>query len=71
MNQRKFIFIKEYSGEYGKIPQGTELIFFRGFRYMNGGRVHPAYQKILLNIIQNEDLKEEYLKEVRIINNKI
>ena len=38
---------------------------------MNGGMVHPAYQKILLNIIQNEDLKEEYLKEVRIINNKI
>jgi hypothetical protein len=71
MNQRKFIFIKEYSGENGKIPQGTELIFFRGFLYMNGGMVHPAYQKILLNIIQNEDLKEEYLKEVRIINNKI
>jgi hypothetical protein len=38
---------------------------------MYGGMVHPAYQKILLNIIQNEDLKEEYLKEVRIINNKI
>lgn len=71
MNQRKFIFIKEYSGEYGKIPQGTEIIFFRGFLYMNGGMVHPAYQKILLNIIQNEDLKEEYLKEARIINNKI
>ena len=52
MNQRKFIFIKEYSGEYGKIPQGTELIFFRGFLYMNGGMVHPAYQKILFNIIQ-------------------
>ena len=71
MNQRKFIFIKEYSGEYGKIPQGTELIFFRGFLYMNGGMVHPAYQKVLLGIINDDRLRNEYLKEVKIINNKI
>ena len=71
MNQKKFIFVKEYQGQEGKIPQGTELIFFRGFIYMNGGMVHPAYQKVLLNIINNDKLKDEYLKEVRIINNKI
>ena len=71
MNQRKFIFIKEYSGEYGKIPQGTELIFFRGFLYMNGGMIHPAYQKLLCGIIQNDDLKDEYLREVKIINNNV
>lgn len=71
MNQKKYIFLKDYHGEHGKIPQGTEIIIFRGFLYMNGGMVHPAYQKILLNIITNDKLSKEYLKEVQIINNKI
>lgn len=71
MNQKKYIFVKEYQGQEGKIPQGTEIIIFRGFVYMNGGMVHPAYQRILLNIIANDELKNEYLREVRIINNKI
>ena len=71
MNQKKYIFVKEYQGQEGRIPQGTEIIIFRGFVYMNGGMVHPAYQKILLGIITNDKLKIEYLREVRVINNKI
>ena len=71
MNQKKFIFVKEYQGQEGKIPQGTELIFFWGFIYMIGGMVHPAYQKVLLGIINDDRLRNEYLKEVKIINNKI
>lgn len=71
MNQKKYIFVKEYQWQEGRIPQGTEIIIFRGFVYMNGGMVHPTYQKILLNMITNNKLKDEYLREVRVINNKI
>lgn len=71
MNQKKYIFVKEFKTSEGSIPEGTEIIIFRGFIYMNGGMVHPAYQKLFINLICNDNLKDEYLREVRIINNKV
>lgn len=71
MEQVKYIFIKEFKTQDGNIPQGTEIRLFRGFVYMNGGMVHPAYNNILMNIINNPKLHNEYLREVNIIHNKV
>ena len=71
MEQVKYVFIKEFKTQDGNIPQGTEIILFRGFVYMNGGMVHPAYNNILINIINNQKLHDEYLREVNIIHNKL
>ena len=48
MNQKKYIFIKEYQGQEGKIPQGTEIIIFRGFVYMNGRNGSPSVSKNII-----------------------
>ena len=71
MEQVKYVFIKEFKTQDGNIPQGTEIILFRGFVYMNGRMVHPAYNNILMNIINNPKLHNEYLREVNIIYNTI
>lgn len=71
MRQRKYAFIKPYSSREGVIPEGSEIIVFRDVVYLNGGMIHPAYQQMLMNIVQNENLNKEYLKEVQVIQNKI
>lgn len=71
MRQRKYVFIKPYSSREGVIPEGSEIIVFRDVVYLNGGMIHPAYQQMLMNIVQNENLNKEYLKEVQVIQNKI
>lgn len=71
MEQKRYVFIKDYKNEKGTIPNGSEITLFRGFIYMNGGMILPAYNKIIMNILRNEDLKNEYLREVKIIQNKI
>ena len=71
MEQKRYVFIKDYKNEKGTIPNGSEITLFRGFIYMNGGMILPAYNKIIMNILINEDLKNEYLREVKIIQNKV
>lgn len=69
--QKKYVFIKPYGTKEGIIPEGSEIIVFRDIIYLNGGMIHPAYQQVLMNIISNNNLNNEYLKEVSIIQNKI
>ena len=38
---------------------------------MNGGMIHSAYANIFHHILNNPNLKDEYLREVNIIHNKI
>ena len=38
---------------------------------MNGGMLHPAYNNMIMNIINNPKLRKEYLIEMDIIPNKI
>ena len=71
MNQKKYIFKKEYKTPHGNIPINTEIILFRGFVYMNGGMIHSAYANIFHQILNNPQLKNEYLREVNVIHNKI
>jgi hypothetical protein len=38
---------------------------------MNGGMIQPAYIQVIMGIINDPQLKEEYIKEEEIIHNKI
>ena len=69
--RKKFIFIKPFKTKEGVIPEGSEIILFRGNVYMNGGLLHPVYNSMILNIINDNKLKNEYLIETEIIPNKI
>ena len=69
--QLKFVFKEPYSTQEGTIPQGSEIIIFRNTVYLNGGMIHPAYQKILRNIIDDKAMREKYLKQLPIIHNKV
>lgn len=69
--KKKYVFIKSFCTKEGVIPIGTEIILFRGNVYMNGGMLYPSYKSLILNLIKNKELKDEYLEEFKIINNKI
>lgn len=69
--RRKFVFIKSFKSPHGTIPEGSEITIFRGFIYMNGGMIQPAYNQIILGIINDPQLKNEYIREEEIIHNKI
>jgi hypothetical protein len=69
--ERKFIFKKRYECRFGAIPQGSELIEFRGAYYFNGGMVLPAYAGELDKIVKDPKLRNEYLEEVKVIPNKV
>ncbi len=71
MEQRKFVFIREYESCYGAIPKGSEIVLFRNFVYFNGGMVHPAYASVLIELISRELKEPKYLQEVSIIDNKV
>lgn len=70
MNE-KYVFIKSFTNNEGTIPENSEIMIFRGFVYFNGGLVSPAYQKFLLNFINDEKLRKEYLTKVKMIQNKV
>ncbi|MBR6516946.1 MAG: hypothetical protein IKT40_08950 [Bacilli bacterium] len=70
MKQKKYVFIKDYVTKDGVIREGSDLISFRGFLYLNGGMILPAYSRGLYNLLDNKTLASEYLKEVEIIRNK-
>jgi hypothetical protein len=69
--RKKYIFIKPFKCSHGIIPEGSEITIFRGFVYMNGGMIQPAYIQVIMGIINDPQLKEEYIKEEEIIHNKI
>lgn len=68
--EKKYIFIKPYTTEQGTIPEGSDIIFFRGRVFINGGMCHPAYESILRNIVEDDALHKEYLKDFKIEKNE-
>lgn len=69
--QKKYIFKIPFVVDEGTIPEGSEIIVFRDIIYLNGGMIHPAYQEMLRKIVDTPSLNEKYLKELRIIQNKL
>lgn len=69
--QKKYVFKIPFVVDEGTIPEGSEIIVFRDVIYLNGGMIHPAYQEMLRKIVDTPSLNEKYLKEMRIIQNKL
>ena len=69
--QKKYAFKIPFVVDEGTIPEGSEIIVFRDIIYLNGGMIHPAYQEMLIKIVDTPSLNQKYLKEMRIIQNKV
>lgn len=69
--QKRYVFKKPYSNEYGTIPEGTEVNLFRGFIYINGGMCDSYSKGLLSHILADEKLRNEYLQPMKIINNQV
>lgn len=69
--QRRFIFTKEYNTDRGPIPEGSQIDEFRGVYYFNGGLCDTYSNGLFEYIVNTPKLKDEYLTEVKIIENKV
>lgn len=61
----KYVLIKPYPCQYGTLPEGTEVIYFRGQFYVNGGPIPNTYNDIFLKLIEDD----EYVRMVKIPKN--
>ena len=61
----KYVLIKPYECQYGTLPEGSEIIIFRGQVYVNGGVVPPSFNKMFIELSQNDD----YVKKMKIPKN--
>ena len=64
MNE-KYVLIKPYECSYGTLPEGSEIIYFRGQVWVNGGPVPPSYNSMFIDLIK----KQEYVRKVEIQKN--
>lgn len=64
MNE-KYVLIKPFECKYGKLPEGSEIIAFRGQIWVNGGPIPSGYNGIFLDLIQDSD----YVRKVKIQKN--
>lgn len=69
---KRYIFIKEYvKSPSEKIPEGSEITYQNGRVFFNGGMQSPFYTKFFTDLIEQEKVKKEYLREIAIPYNKI
>ena len=61
----KYVLIKPYECQYGILPEGSEIIAFRGQVWVNGGPIPPSYNSIFLDLIQDTS----YVRKVKIQKN--
>ena len=64
--EEKYVLIKPYVCQYGTIPQGSDIVCFRGQVWVNGGPIPPSYNNIFLELVNNE----EYVRKVKIPKNQ-
>ena len=69
--QVKYVFKRPYENEHGVIPEGTEIVLLRGFVYVNGGMGDEYSQGLIKSIVNNKQLRENYLTRMQIIGNKV
>ena len=61
----KYVLIKPYECQYGTLPEGSEIIVFRGQVFVNNGPVPPSFNPIFLKLINDSN----YVKKVKIPKN--
>ena len=74
-DMRRFVFKKPYKTVDGEYKQGFEVtVMERGSGpvvYSDMGMIPYEYAREILSIINDKAKRDEYLREVEIINNKI
>lgn len=65
MNE-KYVLIKPYEHRSGTIPEGTEIINFRGAFYMNGGMIPSIYNPVMEAIISDPN----YVRKLTVNKNE-
>lgn len=64
MNE-KYILIKPFEAGEGTLPEGSEIIYFRGQFWVNGGPAPTYYNTMLKKLITNP----EYVRKAKIPKN--
>lgn len=59
--QKRYEFKKSYTIEAGTIPEGTEVMLFRGWAYINGAMADDYSNGLIKSIINNPAKCKEYL----------
>ena len=59
MNE-KYVLIKPYECNYGTLPEGSDIRFFRGQYYLNGGPIPSVWNSLFKKICEDK----EYTKKV-------
>ena len=62
----KYVLIKPFTCQYGTLPSGTDIMYFRGQVWVNGGPIPNAYNNIFLELIKDES----YVRNVKIQKNQ-
>jgi hypothetical protein len=65
MNE-KYVLIKPYECQYGTLPVGTEIVYFRGQMWVNGGPIPPSYNRMFLDLIDDSN----YVRKTKIQKNE-
>ncbi len=63
----KYVLKKPFKCQYGTIPEGSEITYFRGQFHINGGAVSQTWNTLFMKIIGDD----EYVVKRKIITNKI
>lgn len=64
MKYKRFVFVRQFNCQYGKIDPNTELIVKDGVIYVNGIMIEKWYYNILMPLIESEIEKPHFLKEL-------
>lgn len=74
-DMRRFVFKKPYKTIDGEYKQGFEVTVMKRWMspvvYSDMGMLPYEYAKEILSIINDKKKREEYLREVEVINNKV
>lgn len=69
--QKQYVFKKDYVCNGGTIQQGSILVLMRGLFYLNGGMLDSSGIRFFTKMLNNQKLKDEYLRETNQIYNKV
>lgn len=56
----KYVLIKPFVCNYGTLPTGTEIIYFRSQFYVNGGPIPSSYNYIFSDLVNNSEYVRKY-----------
>lgn len=71
MEYEKYVFVKEFVNEEGKIPAGSELYVVDNIISLNGGMLPANYQIYFMDLIRYERQHGfNYLRPNKLIYNK-